>query len=289
MTSVPNKQSMTDDGERLPLCVTVIKPTKRWIPVDLKEILRYRELLYFLAWRDIKARYAQSILGVGWAIIQPLMSMIVFSIFFGRFAKIPSDGNPYPIFVYAGLLPWTFFATSVSSSGLSFVNNMNLLTKVYFPRIFVPISSLAVALVDFCIAFVIYLGLMALYAVVPGWSFCLVPLLMAATMVAALGAGLALAVLTVRFRDTRSIIPFLMQLWMYATPVVYPTSIVPERFQWLLALNPMAGVINGFRGALLNQPIAWDQLGISVGISVILLCASLIYYGRMEREFADVI
>ena len=170
---------MADDGERLPLCVTVIKPTKRWIPVDLKEMLRYRELLYFLAWRDIKARYKQSILGAGWAIIQPLMSMIVFSIFFGRFAKIPSDGNPYPIFVYAGLLPWTFFATSVSSSGLSFVSNMNLLTKVYFPRLLVPISSLAVALVDFCIAFVIYLGLMVLYAVTPGWSVCLVPLLVA--------------------------------------------------------------------------------------------------------------
>jgi lipopolysaccharide transport system permease protein len=277
------------DADRTPEVVTVIKPTKRWIPVDLKEVVRYRELLFFLAWRDIKARYKQSIVGAGWAIIQPLMSMIVFSVFFGRFAKIPSDGNPYPIFVYAGLLPWTFFATAVSSSGLSFVNNMNLLTKVYFPRILVPISALAVATVDFCIAFVIYLVLMAAYAVAPGWSFLMVPVLVAATMIAALGSGLALAVLTVRFRDTKSIIPFLMQLWMYATPVVYPISIVPERFQWMLALNPMAGVISGFRGALLNQPIAWDQLGISMGVSVFLLCGSMLYYGRMEREFADVI
>lgn len=269
--------------------VTVIKPTKRWIPVDVTEMWRYRELLYFLAWRDIKARYKQSILGAGWAIIQPLLSMIVFSIFFGRFAKIPSDGHPYPIFVYSALLPWTFFATAVSSSGLSFVNNMNLLTKVYFPRVLVPVSALAVAAVDFCIAFLIYLGLMAYYAVVPGWSFLLVPVLMAATMIAALGTGLALAVLTVRFRDTRAIIPFLMQIWMYATPVVYPTSIVPERYQWLFALNPMVGIIEGFRGALLNQSIAWQHLGTSLGVSVAFLGVSLLYYGRMEREFADVI
>jgi lipopolysaccharide transport system permease protein len=276
-------------GDHPPIRITVIKPKKRWIPLDSKEILQYRELLYFLAWRDIKARYKQSILGAGWAVIQPLLSMIIFSIFFGRFAKIPSDGNPYPIFVYAGLMPWTFFATSVSSSGLSFINNMNLLTKVYFPRVLVPISSLAVAAVDLCFAFLIYLGLMVYYRIIPGWSFFLVPVLMVAAMVAALGVGLFLAVLTVRFRDTRAIIPFLVQIWMYATPVVYPLSIVPERFHWILALNPMAGVINGFRGALLNQPIAWDQLGISFGISLVILITSLVYYGRMEREFADVI
>lgn len=269
--------------------VTVIRPTKRWIPVDVQEIWRYRELLYFLAWRDIKARYKQSILGAGWAIVQPLLAMVVFTIFFGRLAKIPSDGNPYPIFVYAALLPWTFFATAVSSSGLSFVNNMNLLTKVYFPRVLVPVSALAVATVDFCIAFLIYLGLMVYYAVVPGWSFLLIPVLVAATMTAALGTGLALAVLTVRFRDTRAIIPFLMQIWMYATPVVYPTSIVPDRYRLLFAVNPMVGIIEGFRGALLNQPIPWQHFGTSVGVSLALLGISLLYYGRMEREFADVI
>jgi len=268
---------------------TVIEAKKGWFSLDFKEIYRFRELLYFLAWRDIKARYKQSIIGAGWAVIQPFMSMVVFSIFFGGFMKVPSDGYPYPIFVYAGLLPWTFFASAVSTSGTSLVANMNLVSKVYFPKLILPASALAVAAVDFFIAFFIYFALMAFYAVVPGWNFFLLPFLIFATMVCALGTSMFLAALIVRFRDFRAALPFIVQIWMYATPVVFPTSIVPEKYQWIISLNPMAGIINGFRGVLLNKPIVWENLTISMTMCLLFFVAGLIYFKSMEDDFADLI
>ena len=268
---------------------TVIEPTKGWRNLDLKELWAYRELLWVLTLRDIKVRYKQTVLGVVWALIQPVMLMVVFSIFFGRLAKIPSDGYPYPIFVYAALLPWVFFANAISSSASSVVGSATLISKVYFPRLIIPLASIGAGLIDFAIATLVLLLLMIFYGV--GWSVNLLaaPVLVVAVLFTALGIGTFLSALNVAYRDFRYVIPFLIQLWMFATPVVYPASLVPEKWQWILYLNPMAGLIEGFRSAFLGRPFDFEALGISFTVAVIVFLVGVAYFEKVERRFADII
>lgn len=269
--------------------ITIIEPKKGWIPVDLKEIWKYRELLYFLTKRDIKVRYKQTVLGGLWAIIQPLFSMIVFTLFFGKLAKVPSDGIPYPIFVYAGLLPWTYFANALAASGNSLVGSQNLITKVYFPRLIIPASASLAGLLDFFIAMIVLGALMVYYQFFPGFEILLFPFLVGLTFMCSVGVGLWLSALNVEYRDIRYAIPFLIQLWMFVSPVIYPVSMVKEKYQWLFALNPMGGVINAYRSSLLgHKPIGWALLGISTVIIIVLFLSGMYYFRRMERTFADV-
>lgn len=271
-----------------PAAVTVIRPRRGWRGIDRRELWRYRELLYFLVWRDIKVRYKQTVIGAAWAVIQPVCTMIIFSIIFGKLAKIPSDGVPYPVFVYAGLLPWLFFANSVSQSSLSLVNQSHLLTKVYFPRLFIPASSIGVGLVDFALSFGVYVGIMLWYARMPGLSVILLPVLLLLTALTALGVGVLLASVTVVYRDFRMVVPFMVQVWLYLSPVVYPATIVPEPYRWTMALNPMTGIIGGFRSVLLNRPVDWAALGVSAIVTSILLVVGAGSFRRVERRFADI-
>ncbi len=269
---------------------TVIELKKGWINFNLKEIWKYRELFYFLTKRDIKVRYKQSVLGGLWAIIQPVFTMIIFTLFFGRLAKMPSDGIPYPIFVYAGLLPWTYFANALTASGNSLVSSANLITKVYFPRLIIPASASLAGLLDFFIAMVVLGGLMVYYQFLPGLGLLLVPLLVLLTFLCAVGVGLWLSALNVQFRDIRYVIPFMIQLWMFVSPVIYPVSMVEGKYQWLLALNPMGGVIKAYRASLLSHiPIDWSLLGISAAIIVLLFLSGLYYFRKIEKTFADVV
>jgi lipopolysaccharide transport system permease protein len=270
--------------------ITVIEPKTGWVPVDFKEIWNYRELLYFLTKRDIKVRYKQTVLGGLWAVIQPVFTMLVFTLFFGRLAKMPSEGLPYPIFVYAALLPWTYFANAVSASGNSLVGSSNLITKVYFPRIVVPASAALAGLLDFLIALFVLAALMVYYQFMPGPGILLFPFLVALTFLSAVGVGLWLSALNVQYRDIRYAIPFLIQVWMFVSPVIYPVSLVQGKYQWLLALNPMGGVIHAYRAALLgHQPIDWGLLGLSALIILALFLGGLYYFRRMEKVFADVV
>lgn len=270
--------------------ITVIEPKKGLIAVDLKELWNYRELLYFLTKRDIKVRYKQTILGGLWAIIQPVFTMVVFTLFFGRMAKMPSDGIPYPIFVYAGLLPWIYFAHALSTSGESLVGSANLITKVYFPRLIVPTAASLSGLLDFFIAMLVLGGMMVYYQFVPTLQILLFPFLIGLTFLCAVGAGLWLSALNVQYRDIRYVIPFLVQIWMFVSPVIYPVSLVPKKYQWLLALNPMSSVISAFRSSLLGHlRIDWTLLGISVIITAVILLSGLYYFRKMEKTFADVI
>jgi lipopolysaccharide transport system permease protein len=270
--------------------VVRIRPSQGWQALNLRELWRYRELLWFLAARDIKVRYKQTVLGVAWAVIQPLFTMIIFSIFFGRLAGIPSDGVPYPLFALCALLPWQLFAYALTQSSNSLVSEQRLLTKVYFPRLIVPVSSLLSGLADFGVAFVLMLGMMAWYGVAPGWAALTVPLFVLFTAAAALAVGLWLAALNVQYRDFRYTIPFLTQVWMFASPVAYPSSLVPQAWRPLYGLNPMAGVIEGFRWALLGKADpSWGLLGVSVLAVAALLTGGLFYFRRMERTFADVV
>jgi len=270
--------------------ITVIEPKTGWVPVDFREIWNYRELLYFLTKRDIKVRYKQTVLGGLWAVIQPAFTMLVFTLFFGRLAKMPSDGLPYPIFVYAGLLPWTYFANAVSASGNSLVGSSNLITKVYFPRIVVPASAALAGLLDFFIALFVLAALMIWYQFLPGPAILLFPFLVALTFLCAVGVGLWLSALNVQYRDIRYAIPFLIQVWMFVSPIIYPVSLVHGNYQWLLAINPMGGVIHAYRAALLgHQPIDWGLLGLSTLIILALFLGGLYYFRRMEKVFADVV
>jgi len=267
----------------------VIEPSRGWASLNLRDLWHYRELLYFLTWRDIKVRYKQTVLGAAWAIIQPLFSMIVFTLFFGRLAKMPSDGLPYPIFNYCAMLPWTYFSNALTSSGNSLVGSANLITKVYFPRLIVPGSAVLAGLLDFAIAFVVLIGLLFYYGLTPGWGVALVPGLLLLTLIVALGVGLWLSALNVQYRDIRYAIPFLIQLWMFCTPIVYPLSLVPEKYRLWYSLNPMAGVIEGFRSALLGRPFQWGPLGLATLVGMILLVSGAFYFRRMEKTFADVV
>ena len=267
-----------------------IAPPSGWTSIGIRELWQYRELLYFLTWRDVKIRYKQTALGAAWAIIQPVFMMIVFSLFFGRLAKVPSDGIPYPVFSFCALLPWQLFAHALTESSNSLVGNQNLITKVYFPRLVVPISAVLGGLVDFVIAFAILLIMMLYYGVLPGWQVVTLPGFVLLAILTALGVGLWLSALNVQYRDVRYTINFLIQFWLFATPVAYPSSIVPEHWRPLYGLNPMAGVVEGFRWALLgkaNPPGA--QLWVSVAVVVIILVGGLYYFRRMEQQFADVV
>lgn len=242
-----------------------------------------------LAQRDIKVRYKQTVLGVAWAMIQPLTTMLLFTLVFGRLAKIPSDGLPYPIFVYAALLPWTFFANAISTSSNSLVGQQHLISKVYFPRLIIPLSSVGTGLIDFAVSSVILLVLMVWYGV--GWSANLlaVPFLILAVIFIALGVGTFLSALTVTYRDFRYVVPFMVQFWMFATPVVYPASLFPEQWRWVLFLNPMAGLIEGFRSAFLHRPFDWTGIGISMAVAAVVFLIGIFYFEKMERRFADII
>ena len=266
----------------------VIRPRTGWIGIDWRELARSRELLYFLVWRDIKIRYKQTVLGVAWAVLQPLLTMVIFTVIFGRFAGIPSEGVPYALFVFAGLLPWTFFANGLGQGGQSLVNQQNLLTKIYFPRLFVPTAAVGAFLVDLLIAFGIYALLLATYRFVPSWQVVLLPLPLALTVLLTLGASYTLASLTVLYRDFRYIIPFLVQILMYASPVIYPARLLPPRYQWILALNPMCGIIEAYRSAILGTPWNLPVLGLATATTLALFAFGLFYFRRTERRFADI-
>lgn len=267
----------------------IIEPKGKFGGFQFREMWHYRELLRFLVVRDIKVRYKQTVLGGLWAVLQPFMSMVIFTIFFGHLAKVPSDGLPYPIFVYTALLPWQFFSGGISSSGNSLVANSHLISKVYFPRMIIPAASLGAGFLDFLIAFVLLLVMMVYYGVFPGAALLLFPFLMILVALAALGVGMILAALNVSYRDFRYVIPFLVQFWLFATPVIYPASMVPEQWRWLINLNPMAGLITGIRSALLNLPVSWTDIWISGTISLLLFVTGIFFFKKMERRFADII
>ncbi len=268
----------------------IIRPSTGWVPLRLAELWEYRELLYFLAWRDIKVRYKQTLLGAAWAIVQPFFTMVVFSIVFGRLAKIPSDGLPYPVFAYCGLLPWQLFAYALAQCGNSLVGNQNLITKVYFPRLVIPLAAVLAGLLDFAIAFLVLLGMMAYYGIAPTSATVTLPVFVLVAVATAIGAGLWLSALNVQYRDVRYTIPFLTQFWLFATPVAYPASLVPEPWRVVLGLNPMAGVVEGFRWALLGTAQApGSLLAVSVAVILVLLVSGLYYFRRMEKTFADVV
>jgi lipopolysaccharide transport system permease protein len=269
--------------------VTVIEPQKGWRQVDWRELWVYRELLSVLTMRDIKVRYKQTVLGFAWAIVQPFMLMVVFSIFFGRLAQLPSEGYPYPIFVYAALLPWTFFANAITSSANSLVGSANLVSKVYFPRLIIPLSSVGSGLVDFAIATAVLLLLMVYYEIPLTLHLLMLPILVVGAILTSLGVGTCLAALNVAYRDFRYVVPFLVQFWMFATPVVYPATLVPRQWHWLLYLNPMAGVIEGFRSAFLGRPFDLPGMLVSFAIAAALFGTGITYFGKVERQFADII
>ncbi len=269
--------------------VRVIK-SSRPFSLRLGELWQYRELLYFLVWRDVKVRYKQTVLGAAWAVIQPVTAMIIFSIIFGRFANIPSNGLPYPVFVYAGLLAWLYFQQSLTQSSASIVGNAQLVTKVYFPRLVIPLASVASPVVDFGIALTVLLALMAWYGIVPGIELLAAPAFLALALLVAFGIGLWLSALNVRYRDVPYALPFVAQVWLFATPVIYPTSLLPADWRWLLSLNPMTGVIEGFRWSLLGtgKPSVVVVL-VSLGSGLALLASGFAYFRTSERQFADVI
>lgn len=267
-----------------------IKPSQGWVALRLRELWEYRELLYFLTWRDIKVRYKQTLLGGAWAIIQPFFTMVVFSIFFGKLAKVPSDGIPYPIFSYTGLVPWTFFAYGLSQASNSLVGSGNLIKKVYFPRLVVPISSVLSGAVDFLLAFVVLLGMIFFYGITPTSNIVWLPAFFLLASTAALGTGLWLSAMNVQFRDVRYAVPFLTQFWLFATPIAYPSSLLAEPWLTVYGLNPMVGVVEGFRWALLGADTApGPVILVSTFATIILLISGAFYFRRMEKTFADVV
>jgi lipopolysaccharide transport system permease protein len=254
------------------------------------DLWRYRELLYFFAWRDVKVRYRQAVLGIAWAVIQPLFTMILFSLIFGRMVHVPSNGIPYPIFSYCALVPWTYFSSVVSQASNSISGNASLVTKVYFPRMLLPAGTALAALLDFAVASVLLIGMMFYYHVRTSWLLLLTPLAVALMILTTLGVSLFTAALTVRYRDVRHLLPFLIQLWMFATPIIYPATMVPSKFRRILALNPCWGVVDSFRACLLpNQPIDFKLIGCSLAVAVIVLVAGAYYFKKMEKIFADII
>lgn len=270
--------------------ITVIRPSRGWRALDLHELWAYRELVFFLVWRDIKVRYKQTALGASWAIIQPFFTMVVFSLFFGRLAGVPSDDLPYPVFSYAALVPWTFFATGLTMSSNSLVSNQELLRRVYFPRLAIPLAPIIGALVDFAIAFVVLLGMMAFYGIVPGLAVVAIVPLLLLTVVTGLGVGLWLSALNVQYRDVRYAVPFLVQFWLFATPIAYPSSLLDEPWRSLYAVNPMVGVVEGFRWALLGADTRpGPMILVSTVTALLLLVGGALYFRRMERTFADVV
>lgn len=268
----------------------VIQPRKGLFQLELDEVWRYRELLWFLVWRDILIRYKQTVIGVSWAVLQPVITMAIFAVIFGRLANIPSDGAPYPLFAFAALLPWNFFSQVLSRSGTSLVGNANLITKIYFPRLLIPLAASVSPVVDLLCSFAVLLALMAFYRVAPWAGLLLLPVLILLTLLTSFALGLWLSALNVKYRDVSHVIPFLVQIWMYASPVVYPATMVPEKWRLFYSLNPMVGVIEGFRWALLGtrQP-DFGVMAVSVAVMLVMLFTGMLYFKRMEQEFADII
>jgi lipopolysaccharide transport system permease protein len=285
---------MTTDTQTLPAPVElpeiVIEPTQGWLTLELDDLWRYRELLYFLTWRDIKVRYKQTALGAAWAILQPLLTMLLFSVVFGYFAGLPSEGIPYPVFTLTALLPWQLFAYALTQSSTSLVNDKNLITKIYFPRLVIPLSSVLSALLDFAITLLLLVAMMLIYHIPMTWRLLTLPLFVGFALVTAMSVSLWLSALNVQYRDVRYTLPFLTQFWMYATPIAYSATIVPERFRWLYSLNPMTGVVEGFRWALLgtDSPVGLPIL-LSILAVIVLLVGGVMYFKHMEDSFADVV
>ena len=268
----------------------LISSTRSWLSLNLRDLWQYRELLYFLTWRDIKVRYKQTFLGAAWAILQPLLTMLVFSVIFGRLAGLPSEGIPYPVFTFTALLPWQLFAFALTQSSNSLVNSQNLITKIYFPRLVIPIASVLAGLIDFTISLVVLIGMMILYRIPLTGRILILPLLILLTMATAMAVGLWLSALNVKYRDVRHTIPFLTQFWMYATPIAYSISLIPERWRLLYSLNPMTGVVEGFRWAMLGKSSEVGPLIlVSAAVVLILLIGGLIYFKNTEDSFADVV
>jgi len=281
MTKEPIKQFESE---------TIVEPPGSWFHLRLGELWEFRELLYFLVWRDVKVRYKQTVLGASWAVIQPLMTMVVFSVIFGKLGNLPSEGIPYPVFTFSALLPWQLFSRSLADASTSLVGNQNMVTKIYFPRIFLPASSIFSGLLDFAIAFVVLMVMMVIYGIPFTWNILLVIPLLLLCIVTSLAVGLWLSALNVRYRDIKYITPFLLQFWMYATPVAYSATLIPEEWRFLYGLNPMTGVVEGFRWALLGQQAEISSLlGVSIAAVVVLFITSLFYFQRMELTFADVV
>jgi lipopolysaccharide transport system permease protein len=270
--------------------VTEIRPRTGLFDLQLAEVWRYRELLFFLTFRDIRVRYKQAALGAGWAVIQPLFAVLIFTLIFGMFARIPSDGVPYPLFAFAAMLPWTYFSEAARRSALGLVGDASLISKIYFPRLIIPISNVLTPLVDFAVAFVVFLAVMAFYGVFPTWNILLVPVLLLVSMLLSLAVGLWLGPINVRYRDITHTLPFMLQIWLYATPIVYPLSMVPERFKAVYSLNPMVGVIEGFRWALLGKGNPdFQAMAISGAVIVVALVGGLLFFKRSEPKFPDII
>ena len=270
--------------------LTVIAPRRGWVGVDFAELWAYRELLYFLVWRDVKVRYKQTILGASWAVLQPLLTMVVFTLFFGRLARIPSDGVPYPLFSYAALVPWTFFATGLAAAAASLVSGANLIRKIYFPRLLMPVAAVAAGGVDFAIAFAVLVAMMLVYGFVPGLAVLWLPLLALLALVTALGVGTWAAAFNLQFRDVRYVVPFGVQLWLFATPIAYPSSLLAEPWRTLYAVNPMVGVVEGFRWALLGTATRpGPMIAVSAAAALLILITGVLYFRRVERGFADLV
>jgi len=273
----------------LELATTVIQPSSGWPSLGWRELRDHRELLFFLVWRDIKVRYKQAALGAAWALLQPVLSMVIFTVIFGRLAKIPTEGVPYPVFVLSALIPWTYFSNALTGAGNSLIGSANLITKVYFPRLFIPAAPVVAGLLDLAIALPVLVAMMLWYGIVPGAGLLVLPLLLLLACALALGTGLWLAALNVRYRDVRYAIPFLIQVWMFATPVVYPLGLASGGLRRLLAINPMAGVIEGCRAALLGGQIPWEPIGFAALATAVVCFTGLAYFKRVERGFADII
>lgn len=272
------------------LPVLRITPPSRWWELPFGELWDYRELLYFFVWRDIKVRYKQTAIGAAWAVLQPFLTMLVFSLFFGRLARIPSQGLPYPIFYYSALLPWMYFAGALQNATSTIVENQRLITKVYFPRLVLPFSSVLSGLVDFGISFLMFVAMMFYYAIRPGWALLMLPVFLLLSVLTALGVGLWLSALNAIYRDVRYVVPFLVQFWMFASPVAYPSSLVPAKWRWLYGLNPMAGVIEGFRWSLTGHGDPPGRLMlVSASVVVVVLLSGVAYFQKMETTVADVV
>jgi lipopolysaccharide transport system permease protein len=270
--------------------LTIIKPSSGWSALNLRDLWLYRELILFMTWRDLKVRYKQTLLGASWAILQPFLTMVVFSIFFGNLANVPSDGVPYPIFSYTALIPWTLFSKALQDASRSLVASSHMITKIYFPRMILPLSSVLAGVVDFFIAFIVLIGMMIIYGIVPTSNIWTLPLFLLLALVTAIGVGFWLSALNVLYRDINYVLPFLTQFWMFLTPIAYPSSMVPQQYQALYALNPMAGVVEGFRWALLGTGQAPGVMTlVSTLVSLALLISGMFYFKRMERLFADMV
>ena len=269
--------------------LVVIQPSSKWNLLNLKDIWAYRELLFFLAWRDVKVRYKQTVLGVAWAILQPLFMMIIFTIFFGRLAGVETNGIPYPIFALAALVPWTFFSNTITASGNSLVGSAHLITKVYFPRLIVPAAAMTAGLVDFVLAFMLLVVMMIYYRIPLTVQVFFIPVLVLLTALFGLGVGTWMSALNVKYRDVRFALPFLIQLWMFVSSVILPSSALPVKYRWVLLLNPMSGIIEGYRAALFGLPFDWPALGIAAALTIAMLFYSVYSFGKAERSFADII